>query len=67
MGRFTTNKAYGHRIQMHGADNYTLFWTVDRYYVGSRLRHPVGYRRAADEAGAKRFAKKHKIEIPPED
>jgi hypothetical protein len=65
VSRFGPGKAYGHGIKWNPSwgGYYVLFWTVDRYYAGSRLRYPKTYRRDADEKGAKRFAKRHKIEF----
>ena len=64
MGRFTGSNAHGHRLRKIGPDHWRLFWTVDRYYRTSNLRHPVGYRRDTDDAGARRFAAKHGIADP---
>ncbi len=66
MGRFSSSGSYGHRMHRFGSDHYRLSWVVDRYYTGSRLRHPTGYSRDSDYAGAVRFAKKHGLEIPQE-
>ena len=68
MSRHRSSGAKGFRIQRIGHDHYRLSWVVDRYYEWSRLRHPTGYKRDTDEAGARRFAKKHGIEFkePPE-
>lgn len=56
--------AYGHRIRRIAHDHYRLSWTVDRKYVGSRLRFPTGYSRDTDEAGAIRFARKWDVRMP---
>lgn len=65
MGRYSGNNAGGHNVRVieHGF-TYRLSWTVDRYYSGSRLRHPVTYTRDTDEAGALRFCKKHGCTMP---
>jgi len=64
MGRFSKSTSYGHRIRIICGDIYRLSWTVDRYYSGSRLRHPRISERDTDKAGADRFAKKWNINIP---
>jgi hypothetical protein len=66
MGRYNSSSSYGHRIWRIGPDHYRLGWTVDRYYAGSRLRHPRGFDRDTDLAGAKRFARKWDLQIPEE-
>lgn len=66
MGRHSSNPSYGHRIAQLGRDWYRLSWRQDRYYTGSRLRHPRVYSRDADEKGARRFAKKWNIQMPDE-
>lgn len=58
--------AYGHRIQRIDDDFYRLSWTVDHKYANSRLRYPRAMSRDSDAAGAKRFAKKWDLELPPE-
>lgn len=63
MSRHTSGSS-DHRIQLLWPDCYELSWVVDRYYSGSRLRFPTGYRRITDAAGAARFAKKWDVEIP---
>lgn len=55
---------YAHSIQRIAADHYRLSWTVDRKYVGSRLRFPTTMRRDTDEAGARRFAAKWGVAMP---
>lgn len=65
MGRFSGSGSYGHRIQDLGGGFYRLHWTVDRYYPDSRLRFPRGCSRDADEAGARRFAKRWKLTFDP--
>jgi hypothetical protein len=42
---------------------FEISWVVDFYYDGSRLRYPRTFRRITDEAGAKRFCKKHNLKI----
>ena len=63
MGR-RSSKSYGHYITRIGVDDFSLYWTCDRYVKGSRLRFPTTTRRAADTAGAERFAKKWNVKIP---
>lgn len=58
MGRYSSNGSYGHRIMKLGDDSYRLFWTVDRYYSGSRLRFPRTASRDTDKNGALKFSKK---------
>lgn len=64
MGRHRAQRSYGHRCKRLGADWYRLSWTVDRYYVDSRLRHPRTFQRDTDEAGAVRFCKRWQVEFP---
>lgn len=66
MGRHSSNPGYGFRIQYLELDGYRLSWTQDRYYTGSRLRWPRTFTRDTDLAGARRFAKKHNVPLPPE-
>jgi hypothetical protein len=66
MGRFSRNSSYGHtcqRIVWYGVF-YRISWIVDRYYPGSRLRHPTTFTRDTDEAGARRFCKRWDLEFP---
>ena len=56
-------KSYGHRVRKIAHDHYRVSWTVDFKYSNSRLRHPRGFARDTDENGAKRFARKWKVEI----
>jgi hypothetical protein len=64
MSRFNSSGSKGHRIVRLSADLFRIYWSVDRYYPGSRLRHPTGYSRDTDLAGAKRFAKKWSVPMP---
>lgn len=65
LSRYRSRSAYGHSIKrLPMGYGYRLHWTVDRYYPSSMLRHPIGYSRDTDEAGALRFAKKHGVEMP---
>jgi hypothetical protein len=65
MSRHRSSGSYGHRIKYFKEwDFYRLSWTVDRYYADSRLRYPRGCSRDTDEAGARRFAKRHNIAFP---
>jgi hypothetical protein len=61
--RFTSS-SYGHRIRFIAAGIYRLEWGIDRRIKGSRLRHPTSFKRVADEAGARRFAKRWSIKMP---
>ncbi len=63
MGRYTGSNAKGHKVLDLGHGTYRLSWVIDRYYPRSRLRHPTGYSRITDEAGAKRLCKKWGVEI----
>ena len=58
--------AYGHSIKRIGTDHYRLSWTIDRKVAGKRLRFPTTTTRDTDAAGAVRFAKKWKLDIPEE-
>lgn len=58
MSRYKPSKSTGHKIRNLGSGSYRLEWVVDRYYSGSRLRHPTGFTRDTDLEGAKRFAKR---------
>ena len=53
MSRYKASGSRGHAISEIGWGDYRLHWVVDRYYPGSRLRHP------RDLAGAIRFARMH--------
>ena len=63
MGRYSVQYSKGHRCHKFGVDDFRISWVVDRYYTGSRLRFPTTYSRDTDEAGAKRFCKKHGIDF----
>lgn len=52
------HRSYGHRVVQIGPGHYRLFWTVDFKYPSSRLRHPRGFQRDTDAAGARRFARR---------
>lgn len=58
MSRHSSSSSTNQGIQQFGPDDYRLFWTVDFYYSGSRLRFPRQFSRDTDLAGARRFAKK---------
>ena len=58
--------AYGHSIKRIENDHYRLSWTLDRKVSGSRLRFPTTTTRDTDAAGALRFAKKWKLDLPAE-
>lgn len=64
MGRHRSSGSYGHVVRKMGDDWYRIFWTVDRFYSGSRLRFPRGSSRDTDLAGAKRFAKRWGLSKP---
>lgn len=54
--------AYGHDVRQIAHDHYRMSWTIDRKYEGSRLRYPTTFSRDTDERGAKRFAKRWKLD-----
>lgn len=56
--------AYNHRITIAGGGDYWLCWTIDTKH--GRIRYPNVRRRLTDKAGAIRFAKKWKVEMPKE-
>lgn len=56
--------SYGHHIRRIGPDHYRLSWAVDFKYASSRLRHPRGFDRDTDEAGARRFARRWHVNMP---
>jgi hypothetical protein len=58
---------YAHRWHRIARDHYRLSWSYDRYYPGSRLRHPQAMTRDTDYAGAVRFARKWEIAPPDPD
>lgn len=66
MSRYRQQSSYAHRVRRFSF-GYRLYWTVDRYYEGSRLRWPTEYSRDTDEAGARRFCKRWGIEFPEEE
>lgn len=61
MGRFSPSPSYNHGVSDIGHGCYRIHWTVDRYYAGSRLRHPQIKSRDTDRDGALRFIKKWNI------
>lgn len=65
MSRHRSSGSTGHSIEnLHHPDDWRLSWVVDFYYPGTRLRFPRRFYRDTDEAGARRFAKKHGIVMP---
>ena len=64
MGRYSGNASYGHRILYMGGGDYRICWTYDRYYSGSRLRHPQSCDKWTDQAGALRFSRKWDVPMP---
>ena len=64
MSRYGKGGSYGHRVRRMGEDWFRLHWCLDYYYPTSRLRHPRGFDRDTDEAGAIRFCKKWGLELP---
>ena len=64
MSRHNNRGSYNHRIKKEREDEYVISWVTDRYYAGSRLRHPLGHRRDTNKKGALRFAKKWNISMP---
>jgi hypothetical protein len=67
MSRFRSSGSYTHRLKRMGRDWFRLYWTVDHYYPGDRLRYPRGHRRDTDFAGARRFAKKWGLPEPTDE
>lgn len=61
MSRHTSQTSRGHSVRLIGPGHYRLFWTVDRYISGSRLRFPTTYTRDTDFDGAMRFVKRWKL------
>jgi hypothetical protein len=55
---------YDHRIVRIAADHFRLYWSYDKHYPNSRLRHPRLISRDTDLAGAQRFAKKWNVAPP---
>ena len=64
MSRYSTSHSYNHKCNKFGMDWYRISWTWDRYYTGSRLRHPQSCSRDTDEKGARKFCKKWNIAFP---
>lgn len=64
MSRFSNRTSYSHHIQRFAADHFRLSWVVDFYYPTSRLRHPRRFSRDTDAAGAARFGKKWRVQLP---
>ena len=64
MGRYSSNPSYGHRITRTGPDDFTIYWTCDRYIKGSRQRHPTLSARMTDKRGAELFGKRWHVEVP---
>ncbi len=62
MSRYRSSGSHGQHIRKAGEDWFVISWTVDFYYPTSRLRFPRTFRRNTDLAGAKRFAKRWKLE-----
>jgi len=65
VSRYRPQRSTSHRIQRFSSQHYRLSWTVDRYIKGSRLRWPTRYTYDTDERGARRFAKRWNVEMPP--
>jgi hypothetical protein len=67
MSRHRSSGSYGHTIKATShRDEFVIAWTVDRYYAGSRLRHPDRKQRDTDRKGAEKFAKKWGVPMPAE-
>ena len=63
MSRYQSSGAYGfkcHRFHDPYGD-YEISWVIDFHYSDSRLRYPRRFTRVTDEAGARRFCKKHNL------
>jgi hypothetical protein len=58
--------SYHHTVKYHPefGGYWRVCWTVDHHYPSSMLRFPRRHSRDTDEAGARRFAKKHGIAFP---
>jgi len=63
MGRYSPETSYSHRIQKQGKGDYQISWAYDRYYQGSRQRHPQRRVMWTDRKGAERFAKKWGLKL----
>ena len=63
MGRFSGPNSFEFHCHRRGWDYY-ISWTVDYYYASSQLRWPRRFRRWTDEAGARRFCRKHGLAMP---
>jgi len=61
VSRFNSTGSSGHGVSKIEHDCWRISWVVDFYYQGSRLRHPRVFSRVTDDAGAKKFARKWKI------
>jgi len=66
MSRDRSSSAYGFGLRRIGPDHWRMSWAVDFHYEGSRLRHPRVFTRDTDDAGARRFAKRHGLTMPGE-
>lgn len=64
MSKYSGASSYNHRVKAYRDGSFEIFWTVDFHYPSSRLRHPRGFSKWTDEAGAKRFCKKWGLEMP---
>lgn len=64
MSRYSSTGAHGHRVRHLGGDDFRIAWTTDRYYSGSRLRHPRLHYRDTNYKGAVRFAQRHGCTFP---
>lgn len=66
MSRHSSSSAYDFRCHTVGGFSgcYRISWVVDFYYPTSRLRFPRRMKRDTDEAGARKFCKKHGIDFP---
>ena len=54
-------RAYDFRCTKRGTDDFLISWTFDRK-IG-KVRRKVTYRQFTNEAAAKRFCRRHKIDF----
>lgn len=64
MSRYRPAPAYDFAIRPFFGGDFEISWTYDRYYTGSRLRHPQSRSRITNRKGAERFCRKHDLEMP---
>lgn len=67
MSRYRSAGSHSQSVSNPAWGCYRLHWTVDRYYAGSRLRHPRSCHRDIDLAGTVKFALRHGCYRMPDD